>query len=282
MPHRDDHTGGDDHADIITRGKESPPLTLGPQRVHYQFSVALPQIHLTFVSILQGIALYVLLVNMPLPNGTTLQSVLVFVGTQYAYLPYVISGALILVIWKQFVEATMFYIWPLSSVQLGLELLISASEIIAFREVRNFGAWIVCLSIIGWVGGAIRLNNLRLRSRQDFESLEALRRDIMGEVVSGVLYIALGSVVFGAVIAVPLWPSYSVYAQAIHWAALGVLTVIVLEVIALDQAEIMRLVEKAIAIGDICLTPQGGLTYRTEKSQPQATGTSESAGEGVQ
>lgn len=276
MPQRDDHTGDDVRVPVITRDWESPPLTIGPKRIHYQFSVVLPQVHLVFVSILQGIALYVLLVDMPLPQGTTLRSMLGFAVSQYAYLPYVISGALVLVIWKQFAQASMLYIWPLSPLPLGLEMLISAIEIIAFREAANFGAWLVCLSLVGIVGGAIRLTNLYYRSPDDdFEMKNARRRDTTHEVWNGLLYITLGLAVFGAVIAVPVWPSYALYAQTIHWAALGTLGVIMVIIIVLEQIETMGLIQEEIGDGGL-LVKRGGLRYDIEK-QPSAADGSGSA-----
>lgn len=52
----------------VRQGNESPPLSLGPKRLHYQFSAALPQVHLTLVSIVQGIAFGVLFQDLPVPR----------------------------------------------------------------------------------------------------------------------------------------------------------------------------------------------------------------------
>src|SRR5205085_8095055 len=97
---------------IITRNHEIPTLTISPQRFHYYYSSVLPQIHLTLVSVLQGIAFGVLLLGIPLPHDTTRLPAFEFLFQQYLYLPYIISSLLILSIWKQFVAACIFSTWP--------------------------------------------------------------------------------------------------------------------------------------------------------------------------
>lgn len=98
---------------IITRERETPSLLSGPQRLHYQFSVALPLTHLTFVSVLQGLALGILLYNIHLPpENVSWENFFDISFKQYFYLPYIISSLLILLIWIQFVHASMFINWP--------------------------------------------------------------------------------------------------------------------------------------------------------------------------
>jgi len=101
---------------IITRDQEQPPLTFGPKRIHYLYSVVLPQIHLTLVSVLQGIVFGVLLVSIPLPPTSSWPTILYYLLDHYFYLPYGISSVVIIIIWIQFVEVTMFLFWPLSLV----------------------------------------------------------------------------------------------------------------------------------------------------------------------
>ena len=71
---------------IITRNHEIPTLTISPQRFHYLYSAVMPQIHLTLVSVLQGIAFGVLLLGIPFP--TSFESLFQL----YFYFPYLISG----------------------------------------------------------------------------------------------------------------------------------------------------------------------------------------------
>lgn len=176
---------------IITRDHESPPLTFGPRRVHYSYSVALPQMHLTFVSVLEGLALSQLLVGIPLPHPSEVGAYLL---AQHGYLPYIVSGLLILLIWKQFAHNSTFSFWPPSTSQLGLTLLIAVAQILAFRVIGDFGEWLIGLGLTGMLGGVIRLNNMRLQVPGDWESdaLDRLvrrtnRRD-------GTLYLLLGGV----------------------------------------------------------------------------------------
>lgn len=57
----------------ITRGREQPSLEYGPQRIHYIYSVAIPQGYLTLFSILQGLVFSILLTDIPLPKRRSVE-----------------------------------------------------------------------------------------------------------------------------------------------------------------------------------------------------------------
>src|SRR5437660_1565134 len=71
---------------VITRLHEIPTLKLGPRRFHYLYSAVLPQVHLNLVSILQGIAFAVLLLNIPLPNNISTPFSVDIILQQFFYL----------------------------------------------------------------------------------------------------------------------------------------------------------------------------------------------------
>lgn len=150
----------------ITRGRETPSLLPGPQRLHYQFSAALPQTHLTFVSVLQGLAFGLLLFNIPLPSeNASWPSILDFWLKQYLYLPYIISALIIITIWNQFVHASLFVTWPLSISQSILLFLLTMAEILTFGQLKfpqhSLSSWLFGLGWVGIFGGIIRIHNIR-------------------------------------------------------------------------------------------------------------------------
>jgi hypothetical protein len=138
----------------FTVSSETPPLTMGPKRLHYQYSVALPQGILTFVSVLQGIVFSLLLLNTPLlPSLHTLSWG--FLLQQYLYLPYIISALVILIIWQQYVYATLFLVWPISLFQSTLIFLMTLAEILTFRQVGSLSTWLFGLGWVAIIGGGI-------------------------------------------------------------------------------------------------------------------------------
>src|SRR5437763_10891082 len=149
---------------IITRGHESPPLTPGPQRLHYQFSTALPLTQLTFASVLQGVVFCWLLYNIPLPPVTaSFADVFDFIFKQHLYLPYIISSLIIIVIWNQFVHASLFVTWPLSIFQSTLLFLLTVAEMLTFGKINSpsLTPWLFGLGWVSIFGGIVRLHNVR-------------------------------------------------------------------------------------------------------------------------
>jgi hypothetical protein len=259
---------------IITRGKEAPPLTFGPQRLHYQYSVGLPQMHLNFVSVLQGLVFGVLLLGVPLPSASTLAAwgpFAQFVLEQHGYLAYLVSSLLILVVWAQYAQNSLYAIWPLSSGQLGLSLLLAVAELLAVRAIGEFGLWLVGLGAMGVIGGMIRLNNLRLQAPQDFESsalAERLRRPWDGLLYVGLgLLTAAGGIGFLSLpqgdlqIAGGTWPQAR---SAIEWMALGVLTAVAIGIAAQDRRQRRLLLQTALQDSDLMVTRLGVIRYRPE------------------
>ena len=249
----------------VTRESESPPLILGPRRLHYAYSVSLPLIHLTFVSIVQGFAVALLLQSFPLPGAPALASatnLISFVVAHYLYLPYFISGLVVVLIWKQFVQASMFIIWPLSTPQIALMLLISLVEAIAFREIMHFSAWLAGLGLVGLVGGFIRLNNLRIQSNSAFEFKE-LQDDKVQEVLNGILYVFLGLMLGTGGVMFHIWSSGSPIplVSNVEWLVLGVVICIMVIVTALDNRDLIINIQHATLNSDLQADRFGGIEY---------------------
>lgn len=253
----------------VTRGDESPPLDFGPKRLHYAYSVSLPMIHLTFVSIVQGIALALLLQSFPLPDETALASagnLVSFVLTQHAYLPYVISGLVVILIWKQFVQASIIYVWPLSTVQIALMLLISLAEVIAFREVERFNFWLLGLGLVGCIGGGIRFNNLLIHPSSKHES-ESLRRDnFHREAFFGLAFLLLGLLVIAVAILLHAWfiSSSAQFVLGTEWLVLLLLAVLVVGIIVFDHRALITTMKDAAKGSDIQVDGFGGVDYSSD------------------
>ena len=260
----------------MTRETESPPLVFGPKRVHYAYSVSLPLIHLTFVSIVQGFVLALLLQSFPLPSAASVASVanfVTFVGVQHVYLPYVISGLLVILIWKQFVQASIILIWPLSTLQIALMLLISLMEVIAFREITHFSAWLAGLGLVAIVGGFIRLNNIRVSPRSYFAAESLRRTEDAAEWRSGILYILLGILVgVGAMIVHTLFDGAAVPLVAnVEWLVLGILSCLMVVVILLDRYDLLVALRDGAQNSDLIVDHFGGVSYDGENDKDKDT-----------
>jgi hypothetical protein len=178
---------------IITRGRESPPLSPGPQRLHYQFSVSLPQTQLTFASVLQGVVFGWLLLNIPITSANiSWASFFDLALKQYLYLPYIISSLVIMLIWIQIVHTSLFMNEPFSIFQYILVFLLTISEMLAFGQLKSsplspppLSPWLFGLGWIGIVGGFIRIHNDRWLYRGTIKKPDTL----FSKSLHGLLYI---------------------------------------------------------------------------------------------
>jgi len=254
---------------IITEGDEKPSLKLGPQRLHYQFSITVPQAHLTFVSVLQGVALGVILLNIPFPP-TSLTSSTVWpylINSQHLYLPFILSAVLILMIWKEFVQASMYLNWPLTVRQLGLTMLIAVVEIITFRTIDNIVAWLIGLGLIGVVGGIIHWNNLQIQAPTDFDSADTAKSSRSEETAIGTKYFLLGVLIIGSTLTWRLTPLYDANRAVGEWIVLLVLTALVGVALMIDGRYSTNVLASIVHNKgyecDLVVTKQGGLGYKS-------------------
>lgn len=184
-------------AEQTSRVRE-PRVEHEARRVHYEYSVSLPQLNLTLISILQGLAFGVLLSHIPLfPRPG--ESLVSFVLEQHLFLPFITSSLLILFIWLQFMHGARVIIWPVSTLQTGLVYLLTLTQIVTFNEIEHVPAWVAGLGFVGIVGGCHRLSNLLWHRRLDYLSTKPKRTwhvaqalDGGAYVVVGVLYVMLG------------------------------------------------------------------------------------------
>ena len=261
---------------IIVEDYGTPPLTMGPQRLHYFYSAVLPQVHLTLISILQGIAFGVLLLGIPLPSDTSRLPSFEFCLQVYFYLPYLISSLGILIIWKQFVYASAYADWPVSTPQIGLIYLIAVGEIVAYRVISvpptklsgTLSVWLICVGFVLIVGGCIRLNNLRLQGRENFRSLTLAKFSNRTQLFNGILYLSAGL----AIITFGLWYNQVVnmlknwpqIASLIPWAVYVSLLIMLCLFLLLDSRSRHPLLRELIKGSGLVLSSQGVMSYKKE------------------
>jgi len=262
--------------EIITYGIEKPALTLGPRRFHYQYSVVLPQVHLILVSVLQSIAFGVLLLGIPLPTNTLWSFVLGYAYQQYFYLPYVISSLLVLVIWKQFVYASLLSIWPLTSIHIFLIYLIAVIEIVAFRVITvasggtlsstSLAVWLFWLGWVGVVGGCIRLYNLPFIKKEDFDpempnngAIKAWQIYRKSQIRDGLLYVGLGC---GVITLGTIFSQLSNLLKPFLWLILGFLLFILILILLLDFIFRRALFAQLTENSDLYVTSSSVLRYK--------------------
>ncbi len=119
-----------------------PPLRFGINRFYYLYNTSLPQLHLILISILQGLAFGVLLLDDSLlPDQFSWDAVFRFLLQEHPYLQFIGSSLVILLVWMDFVYASLIFIWPASFLQAGLIYLIALTEILTFKEINNWLVW---------------------------------------------------------------------------------------------------------------------------------------------
>lgn len=145
----------------ITRGHEQPPLEYGPQRLHYMYSVGIPQAYLTLFSILQSVVFGILLTTVPFPHTITLPEFWSFVLRQYLYLPYVISLGVLILVWLH---------------QVSLVTLLTLFEAFAARTIVILPLWLCFTGCVSLVGGITLIRTGIMRLPEDFDASPSFQK----------------------------------------------------------------------------------------------------------
>jgi hypothetical protein len=128
---------------------DTRPLHITPDRIIGQLGTLVPQIHLTLISVLQGLALAFLLTNLHTPAGFTIPAILQALPANTFYLPQIASLLAIIVTWNEMTFATLILHWPISTIATLLQFLFCISEIAAFSNINHTGSWLF------WIGFAL-------------------------------------------------------------------------------------------------------------------------------
>jgi hypothetical protein len=175
----------------MTSSTTPPPgyeLDITGQRMVQQFSTLLPQVHLTLVSILQGLALVVLFTNTKPPAGFSWNDITSALYAHHWYVPHIASLLMVVTAWIEYVYGIFYLHWPVKSLWVTLQFLIVVPEVAAFSSVDQIGPWMLWLGILSLFGGAFTFINRLFVSRTLYRTDEDWRRVTS----TNALYWALG------------------------------------------------------------------------------------------
>lgn len=145
--------------DNIGEESNTLPVRIGARRIAVQFDSLLPQVHLTLVSILQGIAL-----------GVLMESVNFKTFKFHLFPLYVASVIVVALIWHLYANAFVAFIWPFAGWHTLLQFLLAVVEIFAFAEISEPGIWMIGLALTSVIGALIRWLNTRIVSEENYVS----------------------------------------------------------------------------------------------------------------
>lgn len=255
---------------VSTHNTETPPLIMGPQRLHYQYAVVLPQTYLTLISVLQGIVFAGLLTHFPLPDSTSLKDIYDYLYKQYLLLPYFTSSMIILIVWSQLVNAILFLVWPFSAKQSTLIFIISLVELLAFLNINSFLIWLFGLGWIGIIGAIIRFNNVKLLLKEEpnwvspLHGISAYSRK--NESFQSLFYFIIGIVVLvlSLILGYSLPKSINDVTShsVIHWIIFIVFAIVSLSLVIVQLNGNKDYLREIIKESDLILSSQGILSYK--------------------
>ena len=172
--------------------ERNPTLKIGAERLVVQFDSLLPQIHLTLVSVLQGLALGVLVEQIR------------YDAFEWNLIPlYVASLVLIAFIWHLYAVAFVTFSWPFWGIHTLLQFSLVAVEIFAFSSIAFPPIWVLAIGIMGVIGALIRWLNTKVVSVDNYERLEDYALDMQmeksaarGLLSLGLVFISLGIILY--------------------------------------------------------------------------------------
>ena len=267
------HTNEVSNNYIVTRDKETPPLIMGPRRLHYIFATALPQTYLTLLSVLQGLVFGVLLLNISLPSNINSSTFFPNILQHYLYLPYIISSLVILIVWSQFVHGILFLTWPFTVFQSSLIFLMSLVEILTFAHTNVLSDWIFGLGWIAIVGALIRFNNIRYLPNDKHTWITSVNNYVVfskrTEISDGILYMSLGiivvafSYIFNSITNVTNAQDI-LFPTIIKWSSLTFLFLSTCIILLIDKANRRIYLKIFVGDSDLVASPQGIISYKKE------------------
>lgn len=137
-------------------------LQIGSRRIINQLNTFVPQIHLTLVSVLQGVALGFLMFAFKAPSISSWNSFIHDIYHNLFYLPFLTSLVLIVIAWTEFTFASFILHWPITTLSSLIQFIFTIFEIAAFNSLNNFGLWIIWFGFCVFIGGLIRLRNIHI------------------------------------------------------------------------------------------------------------------------
>jgi hypothetical protein len=134
------------------------PIQIGPSRLAAQFNTLLPSAHLTLVSVLQGVALAVIVSQLDKAAPTRLPNELIYID----------SVLVIALAWFQYVWAFLAFLWPMNALHTTLQFFFAAAEVYAFSHIDQPRQWLIGLAAVSLIGAIIRVLNTRIHGRATY------------------------------------------------------------------------------------------------------------------
>ncbi len=124
-----------------------------------QFSTLLPQVHLTLISILQGLVLVVLFANTKPPASFSWEDITNALYVHHWYVPHLVSLLIVVTAWVEYVHGVLYLHWPMRTLWITLQFLFVVPEVAAFSSVDTIGPWMFWVGIVTLFGAIITASN---------------------------------------------------------------------------------------------------------------------------
>jgi hypothetical protein len=147
---------------------DTMPVKLGAKRVAFQLNTLLPQVNLTLISVLQGVALGVLVSQFTVVSPLSFPEILLYLD----------SLILIAVIWHLYAAAFISFVWPFSALQTLLQFLPAAIESFALAFLSQPSVWTLGIAGVAFLGALIRGLNTKIVSPTNYEREEFFNYDM--------------------------------------------------------------------------------------------------------
>jgi len=173
------------------------PIKLGDKRLAFQLNMFLPQVHLTLISVLQGVALGVLIAQFGIVSPFSFPAMLLYIDS-------VIGIALI---WYLYANAFLTFLWPFSAMHILLQFLLAAFESLALAFISRPAIWTLGVAVAAFVGAVIRWLNTKLVTPGSYERRDMFEFDMELERSGsmGLVLLAAISLILGLILLIVDW-----------------------------------------------------------------------------
>jgi hypothetical protein len=151
------HTSG--KSESKTEVLEVMPVKLGAKKTAFQLNTFLPQVHLTLISVLQGVALGVLIAQFGVVSPLSFPSVLLYMDSIF----------IIALVWYLYAWAFVAFQWPFSSWHTVLQFILAFAQSLAFAFLSKPAIWTLGIACSAFVGAFIRWLNTKVVSSAIYE-----------------------------------------------------------------------------------------------------------------
>lgn len=157
---------------------DSMLVKLSAKRTVVQLNTFLPQIHLTLISVLQGLALGILIAQIENHFSTTIQSILLYIN----------SLLIIVLVWYLYSSVFVIFVWPLSFPHTLLQFCLTIAQSISFLFISQPGAWTIGVAIAAFIAGIIRFTNTKVVRPEIYERRDIFHLDMSFERQASIIF----------------------------------------------------------------------------------------------